>query len=800
MKRNTSRRNTVVSTIAALSIVSIVVGAQHHVSNSTSDMSDGNSSQGERQLLPRRKPPIVDHTKRMHALPPIIPKSTTDNSSNLRQNDEQLNSYNLQSPFYPSATSSTCLNDNAYPSYYLYDIKSYFFKSPRECCERNFGYSVGKKGGGTLRNGGIEECLAQIEEYNAIETRIEPLKSQMNMRYGSSSSGGNTGGGGGSSQSKKKSPSKTKKQKTIQKKQPASQKKPSSRNSDGYFVYSGLPGSKNGQIPPPPMTKPMPKLVLPPLTMSGSKNGQTMMPPPMNMKPMPPLASWYGSGKADKLPMMMPPPMHKKPLPMMPDWNGSAKSDKVSMMMPPPMKWTGSVLPKKPLPPMPEWAGSAKSEKYDTMPPKRPPPFYEMPPKRPPPPSLWDGSSSSGKPMKDTTMSMPPPYWKHPPPPPPGWNHPPPPGWNRSKSSKAKSVKSAKAKSVKSSKSKSAKGGSVWWNGGSWAGWEDDYTESPTYMPTTSEDEEAWQGSWQGSWWGSGGYWGSASKPGWWGSGGGGWSDGWGGDPKDPTPSKAPTNPRPTTPKPSNFFPTETYPPTTAFPTYAPSPSMTSNTYRPTYSPTSGGSSIPTFSPTAGSSADPTPFSSSIAPLDLCVWGSPKSSGQDATDDILVPLETGSKAIDASAGTKYSVMIDVNGVAYSSGFVEDMDSYHGHLGLRPEDMSSGMNEFTEVTRVFDDAQGGVTDPPVFEKVFAGVESSLGTASIHTIFLDRRGRVWATGSNSKGQLCLNDDVDRLIPELIPFEGSRIVDVAIGGEHTLLLDEFGNVVSLLLQFAH
>lgn len=145
-------------------------------------------------------------------------------------------------------------------------------------------------------------------------------------------------------------------------------------------------------------------------------------------------------------------------------------------------------------------------------------------------------------------------------------------------------------------------------------------------------------------------------------------------------------------------------------------------------------------------------------------------------------------------------MIDVNGVAYSSGFVEDMDSYHGHLGLRPEDMSSGMNEFTEVTRVFDDAQGGVTDPPVFEKVFAGVESSLGNASIHTIFLDRRGRVWATGSNSKGQLCLNDDVDRLIPELIPFEGSRIVDVAIGGEHTLLLDEFGNVVSLLLQFAH
>ena len=83
------------------------------------------------------------------------------------------------------------------------------------------------------------------------------------------------------------------------------------------------------------------------------------------------------------------------------------------------------------------------------------------------------------------------------------------------------------------------------------------------------------------------------------------------------------------------------------------------------------------------------------------------------------------------------------------------------------------------------------DPPLFKKVFAGVENSPGSGIIHTVLLDSQGRPWATGSNSKGQLCLGDESDRLIPAMITIEGVRIVDVAIGGEHTLLLDDQGNV---------
>ena len=80
---------------------------------------------------------------------------------------------------------------------------------------------------------------------------------------------------------------------------------------------------------------------------------------------------------------------------------------------------------------------------------------------------------------------------------------------------------------------------------------------------------------------------------------------------------------------------------------------------------------------------------------------------------------------------------------------------------------------------------------MFKKVFAGVENSPGSGIIHTILLDSEGRPWATGSNTKGQLCLGDESDRLIPVMINIEGVRIVDVAIGGEHTLLLDDQGNV---------
>ena len=41
--------------------------------------------------------------------------------------------------------------------------------------------------------------------------------------------------------------------------------------------------------------------------------------------------------------------------------------------------------------------------------------------------------------------------------------------------------------------------------------------------------------------------------------------------------------------------------------------------------------------------------------------------------------------IDASAGTRYSVVIVPDGRAYSTGYISDPNGndYHGHLGIRP---------------------------------------------------------------------------------------------------------------------
>lgn len=180
-------------------------------------------------------------------------------------------------------------------------------------------------------------------------------------------------------------------------------------------------------------------------------------------------------------------------------------------------------------------------------------------------------------------------------------------------------------------------------------------------------------------------------------------------------------------------------------------------------------------------------------PLDLVVWGSPLCTSQpDEGVNILTPLDIDTKAIDASAGTQYSIIVLPDGNAWVTGFIPDPngDAYQGHMGIRPQDLVEGQNAWIEVSRVFDQNSGGVTFPPRFKKAFAGVENTPGEGDIHTVFVDGRGNAWSTGSNDVGQLCLGDTVDRLLPTRI--EGVKnVVDVAVGGQHTLLLTEDGTI---------
>ena len=168
------------------------------------------------------------------------------------------------------------------------------------------------------------------------------------------------------------------------------------------------------------------------------------------------------------------------------------------------------------------------------------------------------------------------------------------------------------------------------------------------------------------------------------------------------------------------------------------------------------------------------------------------------TPDVTVPLNVGGGVVFATAGSKYSIILLTDGSALSSGFVQSLDEYQGHLGLERNLVVEGVNELQPISSVFDpsnldpnNSTAAIVTAPRFSQVFGGVENVPGSGTIHTILLDEDGNAWATGSNDAGQLCFEDSVDRMIPEQIPLDGQRVIDVAIGGEHTLLLLEDGSV---------
>ena len=199
------------------------------------------------------------------------------------------------------------------------------------------------------------------------------------------------------------------------------------------------------------------------------------------------------------------------------------------------------------------------------------------------------------------------------------------------------------------------------------------------------------------------------------------------------------------------------------------------------------GSLPPTSSPTPAPTFPITP-SPTRDSMNFFFWGAPQSLGQTSSDDVTKPLFVEEDAVRASTGSRYTLIVLQDGVVLAGGFVQSKDKYQGHLGLGSI-VIAGENDFKEISNIYN-GDGDVVEAPDFDQVFAGVERIPDSGIIHTILLDRQGNAYATGSNSKGQLCLGDEDDRSIPTLISLEGP-FIDVAVGGEHTLLLHENGAV---------
>ena len=72
-----------------------------------------------------------------------------------------------------------------------------------------------------------------------------------------------------------------------------------------------------------------------------------------------------------------------------------------------------------------------------------------------------------------------------------------------------------------------------------------------------------------------------------------------------------------------------------------------------------------------------------------------------------------------------------------------------------------------------DAGRALVMAPLWEKAYSSMENVPDTGDIHMVLLDVDGNAYSFGSNKAGQLCLGNDVDRMIPQKIDVGGGRVV---------------------------
>ncbi|KAL7469046.1 hypothetical protein ACHAXS_009293, partial [Conticribra weissflogii] len=212
----------------------------------------------------------------------------------------------------------------------------------------------------------------------------------------------------------------------------------------------------------------------------------------------------------------------------------------------------------------------------------------------------------------------------------------------------------------------------------------------------------------------------------------------------------------------------ETGEPTSTIPTQSPTyeSNMSNATQSPTYEVIVD---FPTVSPTYLTTIE---FEST----ELFFWGDPSSAGIVLTEDVVIPQNVDELVVDASAGSFYTLTVLSDGTVGVAGVIDSVDTYRGHFGIPTLSLQQGANELQVIETVVVD--GLEIAAPLFRRVFAGAESSSGSGEIHSMFIDVNGNVFATGNNLNGQLCLGDNDDRLLPELVTLP-EPATDIAVGG---------------------
>ncbi|KAL7552106.1 hypothetical protein ACHAWF_015321 [Thalassiosira exigua] len=258
-------------------------------------------------------------------------------------------------------------------------------------------------------------------------------------------------------------------------------------------------------------------------------------------------------------------------------------------------------------------------------------------------------------------------------------------------------------------------------------------------------------------------------------------------------PTEAPTDEPTAVPTESPTFVTD---PPTQTPTNNPS---TDPTISPTYSPTFL-TDEPTVSPTFGPTSSPT-YSPTTLAWNWYFWGAEEGKGGTLAKDQETPEIILGEITDISAGSRYTILIDIDGDAIFAGFIESEFSYRGHMGLGPVEncknqgskLCIGENKPITIDQV-KDSSGKFVDAPQFANAYAGSGVPADSGEIHTLLISENGKAYTSGNNNKGQLCLGKDpLDA--PEEFYFQevplNKKVVSGAVGLEFTLLVTEDGDV---------
>lgn len=203
-----------------------------------------------------------------------------------------------------------------------------------------------------------------------------------------------------------------------------------------------------------------------------------------------------------------------------------------------------------------------------------------------------------------------------------------------------------------------------------------------------------------------------------------------------------------------------------------------------------------TFSPTLLPTMSP-----SLGGVNWYYWGADEGRGLPLGQNTRVPLEIEGEIVDVSAGSRHTFLIEYDGTVQAAGFIESDFGYRGHLGLGPvqncgpngdpNKLCENTNDPMPIEKVVD-ASGRLVDAPRFLKAYGGVGVPADSGEMHSLLISQDGRVYVSGNNNKGQLCLGDLKEDYVDYFHEVKGiTNARRGAVGQEFTLILTSDGNV---------